>query len=630
MKKISRIEPAVPALPKRKKAAAYARVSRDTQRLMNSVSAQISYYSSLIQGNPEWEYAGVYADCGISGTDISKRDEFIRMLADCEAGKIDIILCKSISRFARNTVDLLKTVRHLKELGIEVRFEKEHINSLSEDGELMLSLLASFAQEESRSISENCKWGIRKRFQSGEIGVANKRLLGYRYDEEQEKYVIIPEEAEAVRWMFQMYIDGISLRHIAESMNQAGIRSVLGNEFQEGSVRQLIFNEVYAGDIRRQKCYMADTITKTKVKNNGELPQYYMADCHEAVIDRETYAKVQAEMQRRAAMQNPTYPLTRKIKCGACGMFFTRRICRNDAKWFCRSKKEVGMACKSHNYLELELYKIFAEMLGTDTFDNKVFETSVKEIISMPDGSLEIKFFDGTTKIWNMPPPPQKKPKPKPERKRPKHLFDGKIFCGQCGRRYGRAVSESRDRHLYWYCRAKSNHGVTCDSVNYPDSEIKEIFCGIMGQETFDEGYFLKTVERMVVQKTGSIDFHLKDGTVKTYETLKLRNSIHRTTSTDEFIGKIKCASCGNLYHRYTAYGKYVYWRCSGKSKARTECCGKDLADFNIRTVSAYIMGMDEFDGAEFEKQIKGITALEDGSLVYEFKEGGTKQWQRT
>lgn len=166
--------------------------------------------------------------------------------------------------------------------------------------------------------------------------------------------------------------------------------------------------------------------------------------------------------------------------------------------------------------------------------------------------------------------------------------------------------------------------------MNYPDSEIKEIFCGIMGQETFDEGYFLKTVKRMIVQKTGSIDFHLKDGTVKTYETLKLRNSIHRTTSTDEFTGKIKCASCGNLYHRYTAYGKYVYWRCAGKSKVRTECCGKDLADFNIRTVSAYIMGMDEFDGAEFEKQIKGIMALEDGSLVYEFKEGGTKRWQRT
>lgn len=558
MKKISRIEPVRPDLPKRKKTAAYARVSRDTERLMNSVSAQISYYSSLIQGNPEWDYAGVYADCGISGTEMSKRSEFQRMLGDCELGKIDIILCKSISRFARNTVDLLETIRHLKDLGIEVRFEKEHINSLSEDGELMLSLLASFAQEESRSISENCKWGIRKRFQSGEIGVANKHLLGYRYDEGQEKYIIIPGEAEAVRWMFQMYIDGVSLRDIADNMNRAGIRSVLGNEFQEGSVRQMIFNEVYAGDIRRQKCYMADPLTKAKVKNSGELPQYYMADCHEAIIDRETYAKVQAEMERRAAMQNPTYPFTRKIKCGACGMFFTRRICKGGAKWFCRSKKEAGMTCKSCNYPESELYRIFAEMLGTDTFDNEVFETSVREILSLPDGSLKVYFYGGETKVWQMPPPLPKKPKPKPKMKRPAHLFDGKIFCGQCGRRYGRAVSERKDRHLYWRCRAKSCHGVTCDSVNYPDAEIKQIFCTIMDQKTFDEEYFMKAVECMVVQKTGSIDFHLKDGTARHYETLKLRNSIHRTTSTDEFIGKIKCASCGSLYHRYSCYGKYV------------------------------------------------------------------------
>ena len=158
---------------------------------------------------------------GISGTDTAKRSEFLKMLADCEAGKIDIILTKSISRFARNTVDLLETVRHLKDLDIEVRFEKENIHSLSEDGELMLTLLASFAQEESRSISENIKWGVRKRFQSGEIGAANKHILGYRYDDELRKYVIIPEEAESVRWMFQMYIDGVSLREIAGSMNRS-------------------------------------------------------------------------------------------------------------------------------------------------------------------------------------------------------------------------------------------------------------------------------------------------------------------------------------------------------------------------------------------------------------------------
>lgn len=171
----------------------------------------------------------------------------------------------------------------------------------------MLSILASFAQEESRSISENVKWGIHKRFKNGEIGAANKHILGYRYDDELKKYVIIPEEAEAVRWMFQMYIDGVTLRDIADSMNNAGIRTTLGNDFQEASVRQLIFNEVYAGDIRRQKCYIEDPITKRKVPNRGELPQYYMADSHEAIIDRDTYAKVKAEMERRASLLNPTF-----------------------------------------------------------------------------------------------------------------------------------------------------------------------------------------------------------------------------------------------------------------------------------------------------------------------------------
>ena len=632
MRKISKIEPKLPVIQARKKVAAYARVSRDTERLMHSVSAQVSYYSALIQKNPEWEYAGVYADMGISGTDTSKRGEFLRMLADCEEGKIDIILTKSISRFARNTVDLLETVRHLKDLGIEVRFEKEHIHSLSEDGELMLTLLASFAQEESRSISENVKWGVRKRFQSGEIGAANKHILGYRYDDGLRKYVIIPEEAEAVRWMFQMYIDGVSLRGIAESMNSAGIRTTLGNDFQEASVRQLIFNEVYAGDIRRQKCYMADPITKTKVKNCGELPQYYMADCHEAIIDRETYAKVQAEMERRAGLVNPTYPFTGKIKCGICGQSFTRRKGITKGKeyvsWFCRAKKEVGMTCTSRNYSEQNLMEICAKLMGTDSFDGTAFESSVRLISALPDGSLEVQFFDGQIKRWEMSLKPAKV-LDKPVKKRPAHLFDGKIFCGQCGRRYGRAVSESKDRHLYWYCRAKSHHGVTCDSVNYPDSEMKEIFCMVMGLEAFDEGFFTETVERMVVQKTGSIDFHLKDGMVKTYETLKLRSNRHENTSTDEFTGKIRCASCGNLYHRYCCYGKYTYWRCSGKSKVRTECSGRDFQDSDIRKVSAYMMGMEEFDAEAFNGTVDYITAFPDSSLEIHFYDGRAERWQR-
>ena len=201
MRKITRLEPKKTALPTRKKVAAYARVSKDTERLLHSASAQVSYYSELIQKNPEWEYAGVYVDCGITGTLTYKRDEFKRMLTDCEAGKIDIILTKSISRFARNTVDLLETVRHLKSIGVEVRFEKEGIHSFSEDGELMLSLLASFAQEESRSISENVKWGIHKRFKSGDILVGKVTPKGETELTAEERLLraIFGEKAREVR-----------------------------------------------------------------------------------------------------------------------------------------------------------------------------------------------------------------------------------------------------------------------------------------------------------------------------------------------------------------------------------------------------------------------------------------------
>ena len=207
MRKVSKIEPISPSLPTRKKVAAYARVSMETERLNHSLSAQVSYYSNLIQSNPEWEYAGVYADNAVTGTKSSSREEFQRMLEDCEAGEIDIILTKSISRFARNTVDLLETVRHLKELGIEVRFEKEHINSLSGDGEVMLTLLASFAQEEVRSLSENVKWGTRKRF---EQGIPNGRFLIYGYRWEGDHLVVEPEEAKIVRLIYDNFLKGLS------------------------------------------------------------------------------------------------------------------------------------------------------------------------------------------------------------------------------------------------------------------------------------------------------------------------------------------------------------------------------------------------------------------------------------
>jgi len=633
MAKIRKIEPKTPKIKKRKKVAAYARVSAESDRMMHSLSAQVSYYSKLIQENPEWEYAGVYADSFISGTGIKQRKEFQRLVEDCEQGKIDIVLCKSISRFARNTVDLLETVRHLKELGIEVRFEKERINSLSGDGELMLSLLACFAQEESHSISENSKWGIRKRFESGEIGTANKHILGYQYDETLRKYVIIPEEAEIVRKIVELYLERIPLRDICDDLNDRGWRTVNGCLFQEAWMSTMLRNEVYAGDTLRQKKYIEDPITKNKVKNKGELPMYYMPDTHEAIIDRETWEKVQEEVARRESLLNPTYCFSGRIKCDICGRPYTRHADWAKGKlyprWICRAKKEPGITCSGVNYSEKKLREISVEILGLADFDETAFEERVREMTVLANGDIVFNLFGGETKMWVRPPKPVKPPQPVREKKPPEHCFDGKIFCGNCGRRFGRVKSDTKDHHIYWRCRAKSSGTGTCDSVNYPDAELKSIFCELMGQPEFDEDYFNKTVDRIVVQKTGSVDIHLKDGTLRTFKALKLRVNKHISTSTDEFAGKIRCAACGNLFKRSVHRGKYVYWHCSGKDKVRTECKARNIADNEIRQVAAYVMEMDEFNVPEFERQIDHITMEEDGSMDFTFYDGREIRWQR-
>ena len=225
MKMIQRIERAAPAIKKRLRVAAYARVSVASERMQHSLSAQVSYYSARIQKHPEWEYAGVYADYGISGTGTAKREAFQEMLAACEAGRIDLVLTKSIQRFARNTVDLLQTVRRLKELGIEVYFEKENIRTLSGEGELLLTILASFAQEESRSISENIKWRVKKRFEQG-IPNGRFRIYGYRW--EGDTLVIVPEEAAIVRRIFQNFLDGKSRLETEREFAAEGITTRSG------------------------------------------------------------------------------------------------------------------------------------------------------------------------------------------------------------------------------------------------------------------------------------------------------------------------------------------------------------------------------------------------------------------
>ncbi len=296
MKEISKIERSVTAIERRKRVAAYARVSMESERLMHSFSAQVSYYSDYIQKNPCWIYAGIYADSGITGTLTDKRDGFKRMIKDCEDGKIDIILVKSISRFARNTVDLLSTVRRLKELGIEVRFEKENISSITADGELMLSILASFAQEESRSISENVKWGTRKRF---EKGIPNGRVRVFGYVWQGDTPVVVPAEAEIVKRIYREFLDGKTPRKIARDLSDNGIMTRAGCQWSDFSIRTILKNITYTGNLLLQKGFVDDPITKQRKRNNGELPKYLAENTHEAIIDKCVFDAVQAEFIRR-------------------------------------------------------------------------------------------------------------------------------------------------------------------------------------------------------------------------------------------------------------------------------------------------------------------------------------------
>ena len=272
--------------------AAYARVSSSSEDQLNSYRVQNQYYSELISGNPDWEMVDIYADEGITGTKMDSRPEFIRMLADCEAGMIDIILSKSLSRFARNTVDTLNVVRRLKELGIEVRFEKENIWTFDSKGELLITIMSSLAQEESRSISENCTWGQRKRMADGKVSVPFSRFLGYDRGENGE-LVVNPEQTEIVKRIYTEFLQGATPPTIAAGLTADSIRSPGGKDrWNPKAVQSILQNEKYKGDALLQKCFTEDFLTKKQVKNQGQVPQYYVTGDHEAIIPEDVFDMV--------------------------------------------------------------------------------------------------------------------------------------------------------------------------------------------------------------------------------------------------------------------------------------------------------------------------------------------------
>ena len=282
--------------------AAYCRVSTELEEQENSYRAQVEYYTKKIEETPNWINAGIYADDGKSATNTKKRDDFRAMIKDALDGKIDLIITKSVSRFARNTADYLITIRKLKEKGIAVIFEKEGINTLDGTGEILITILSSVAQEESRDISENTRWGVVRKFEQGKIIVNHNKFMGYTKNEEGE-LVIVPEEAEIVRIIFRLYLEGNSYGKIAKYLEQQGIKTVTGKErWHESVIIKMLKNEKYMGDALLQKTYTVDFMTKKRVLNKGIVPQYYVEDDHEPIIPKELFYRVQEEMMRRSSM----------------------------------------------------------------------------------------------------------------------------------------------------------------------------------------------------------------------------------------------------------------------------------------------------------------------------------------
>ena len=375
---------------KRIHVAAYCRVSTAQEDQETSYEAQVAYFTKLITENPSWQLAGIYADDGISGTDMKKRDNFNAMMERClqKDGDIDLILTKSISRFARNTVDCLSCIRKLKERNIAIYFEKEHINTLESTGELLITILSSQAQEESRNISENVKWGLKRKYEKGEMLV--RRMFGYGKGTDGQLY-IIPEEAEVVRLIYGKYLEGESLNSIARILKEKGIKTIRGNtQWNVNSIRTILMNEKYIGDAMAQKTFTIDYLTKARKENQGELQKYYVENAHEAIIPREIFYKVQEELHQRANIYKKSskqeteskgkhsgkYALSKITVCKECGCEYRRQIWSKYGEkkvvWRCENRLRNGTRyCKNSPTIEESVLHIAVLQAINQVLENK-------------------------------------------------------------------------------------------------------------------------------------------------------------------------------------------------------------------------------------------------------------------
>ncbi|WP_026762518.1 recombinase family protein [Selenomonas artemidis] len=395
MAKTVRVIPASPKIfrpevteePRRRRTAGYARVSTDHEEQASSYEMQMAHYKNYIESRADWDFVGMYSDEGISGTNTKKRDGFNQMIEDALAGKIDLIITKSVSRFARNTVDSLQNVRKLKEHGVEIYFEKENIWTFDTRGELLITIMSSLAQEESRSISENTTWGKRKQFAEGKTSVGYSTFLGYDKD-----FKINEEQAKIVRLIYKLFLGGRSFYAITKELEKRGIKSPSGKDkWYISTVRSILTNEKYRGDALIQKEYTADFLDKTRRKNTGEIPQYYVEEHHEAIIPPDLFDFVQTEIKARenGGKHSGVSIFANKIKCGCCGGWYGAKVWHSTDKYRrviyrCNKKySQKGKPCSTRHLTEEEIKRIFVKALNSLV---EVKESVIAELRSLIDG----------------------------------------------------------------------------------------------------------------------------------------------------------------------------------------------------------------------------------------------------
>lgn len=490
----------------KRRVAAYARVSTDYEEQITSYQAQVRFYTNYIQSRSDWQFVDVYTDEGISALNTKKRDGFNRMIADALDGRIDLIITKSVSRFARNTVDSLSTIRKLKEHNVECYFEKENIWTFDGKGELLISIMSSLAQEESRSISENVTWGHRKRFAEGRVTMCYGSFLGYRKGEDGTPE-IVPEEAEIVRYIFRHFIKGQTPYKIAAELTTQGVPTPGGKQkWTTGTIKSILTNEKYKGDALLQKKFTVDFLTKKTKRNEGEVQQYYVENSHPAIITPEEFDLVQAEFEKRAKcgkQYSNTSIYASKILCGDCGEYFGAKVWHSNSKYRrviyqCNSKFKNEHFCTTPHLYEQEIQQkflqAFSQFFGQrqSVIENCRFVLNqLKKQNSVYD-ELQEKFSEINEKL--------------------KRYIEESVDATESSLDY--QVLNEQYEEIYAKLQAEEQAEAECKSRYTKMLNILKVFENSeLTLETFDENVWNAVLENVTVFHDGSMVFLFKDGT---------------------------------------------------------------------------------------------------------------------